>query len=127
VRARIEGEGVGAIRRCEFSTGAFVEPITVWDEPRHLAFNVRFQPQPMKELSFYDQVDAPHLDGFFRSVRGEFRLTPIAGGKTLLEGRTWYEMDMQPGWYWQNYGRWFIHKIHLRVLGHIKNLTEHAG
>ncbi len=124
IRARIEGEGVGAIRHCEFSTGAFVEPITVWNEPNQLAFDVRFQPQPMKELSIYDHVDAPHLNGYFRSVKGEFRLTPLANGKTRLDGRTWYEMDIQPGWYWQFYGRWFIHKIHLRVLAHIKNLSE---
>ena len=124
VRARIEGSGVGAVRRCEFSTGAFVEPITVWNEPHQLAFDVAFQPEPMKELSFYDSVDAPHLHGYFRSIRGEFRLVSKENGKTVLEGRTWYEMDIQPGWYWQFYGRWFIHKIHSRVLDHIKNLSE---
>jgi hypothetical protein len=124
VRARIEGAGVGAVRRCEFSTGAFVEPITAWNEPNRLAFDVKYQPQPMQELSFYDHVDAPHLNGYFRSVRGEFRLVPTPDGHTRLEGRTWYEMDMQPGWYWQIYGRYFIHKIHLRVLAHIKNLSE---
>ncbi|MEQ1878283.1 MAG: hypothetical protein ABL958_16695 [Bdellovibrionia bacterium] len=124
IRARIDGTGPGAIRRCEFSTGAFVEPITAWEEPSRLAFDVQFQPQPMKELSFYDSVDAPHLNGYFRSVRGEFRLIPTADGRTILEGRTWYEMDIHPGWYWQIYGRWFIHKIHLRVLDHIKNLSE---
>ncbi len=128
LRARIEGRGEGAVRYCEFSTGAFVEPITVWEKPTRLAFDVRYQPQPMKEFSFYDQVDAPHLDGYFRSVKGEFRLVPLGDGKTRLEGRTWYEMDIQPGWYWQIYGRWFIHKIHLRVLDHIKNLSEaHSG
>lgn len=124
VRARIDGAGVGAVRRCEFSTGAFVEPITVWNEPHQLTFDVEFQPEPMKELSFYDSVDAPHLHGYFRSIRGEFRLLPKENGKTVLEGRTWYEMDIQPGWYWQFYGRWFIHKIHLRVLDHIKTLSE---
>ncbi|HWU42971.1 MAG TPA: hypothetical protein VN132_06015 [Bdellovibrio sp.] len=80
----------------------------------------------MKELSFYNHVDAPHLNGYFRSVKGEFRLVPQANGKTLLEGRTWYEMDIQPGWYWQICGRWFSHKIHLRVLNHIKNLSENG-
>ncbi len=124
VRARIDGQGIGALRHCEFSTGSFVEPITVWDEPNRLAFNVQYQPQPMKELSFYDRVDAPHLNGYFRSVRGEFLLIPLPNGKTRLEGRTWYEMDIQPGWYWQIYSRWFIHKIHHRVLIHIKNLSE---
>ena len=33
VRAQIEGSGPGAVRRCEFSTGSFIEPIEVWDEP----------------------------------------------------------------------------------------------
>jgi hypothetical protein len=47
LRARIEGRGVGAVRYCEFTTGAFVEPITVWDEPRRLAFDVTEQPDPM--------------------------------------------------------------------------------
>ena len=35
--ATIEGTGVGAIRYCNFTTGPFVEPITVWDEPNVLA------------------------------------------------------------------------------------------
>ena len=124
VRAKIEGRGVGAVRHCEFSTGSFVEPVTVWEEPNRLAFDVQYQPQPMKELSFYDHVDAPHLNGYFRSVRGEFLLIPLANGKTRLEGRTWYETDIRPGWYWQIFGRWFIHKIHYRVLTHIKKLSE---
>ena len=34
MRARIQGTGVGAVRYCEFSTGAFIEPIEVWKEPR---------------------------------------------------------------------------------------------
>ena len=72
VRARIEGRGVGAVRHCEFSTGAFVEPITVWDEPRHLAFDVVAQPAPMKELSPYPELEPLHLDHYLRSQRGEF-------------------------------------------------------
>jgi hypothetical protein len=38
IKARIEGQGVGAIRYCMFSTGDFVEPITTWDAPHLLAF-----------------------------------------------------------------------------------------
>src|SRR5262249_55011542 len=32
VRAEVAGRGVGAVRRCVFDTGTFVEPIEVWDE-----------------------------------------------------------------------------------------------
>ncbi|MES2526498.1 MAG: DUF805 domain-containing protein [Bdellovibrionota bacterium] len=123
LRARIEGTGVGAIRHCEFTTGSFVEPITAWEEPTRLAFDVKEQPAPMKELTFYEVIDAPHLKGFFRSIKGEFRLVRTETG-TRLEGRTWYEVEMGPQWYWQQFGEFFIHKIHLRVLNHVKKISE---
>ncbi len=50
-RARIEGSGPGAIRYCEFSTGPFVEPIEVWNEPSLLRFRVTQNPAPMHEWS----------------------------------------------------------------------------
>src|ERR1019366_8925973 len=60
VRAEINGQGAGAERRCVFSTGAFVEPIDVWDEPHRLAFRVADQPEPMREWSPYT-IHPPHL------------------------------------------------------------------
>ncbi len=124
IGAKIEGRGVGAVRRCRFSTGDFVEPITVWDAPRRLAFSVRSQPPPMKELSPYGDVHPPHLDGFLRSRRGEFRLTRLAGGRTRLEGTTWYENRMWPAAYWRGWSDMLIHEIHLRVLRHVRALSE---
>jgi hypothetical protein len=124
LRARIRGHGVGAVRRCEFSTGAFIEPITVWDEPRRLAFDVAASPIPMEEWSPYRKVYAAHLDSGFRSRRGEFRLVPLAGGRTRLEGRTWYALDIHPAWYWGRYADGIVHLIHRRVLRHIRSLSE---
>jgi len=89
LRARISGTGVGAVRRCEFSTGAFVEPITVWDPPRRLGFDVTSEPPSMQEWSPYRGLHQPHLDGTMSSRRGEFRLIPLPGGRTRLEGSTW--------------------------------------
>ncbi len=124
LRARIEGKGVGAVRYCQFSTGDFVEPITEWDEPHRLSFDVKFQPAPMEELSFYDAVHAPHLDLFLESKKGQFRLIPIEGGKTKLEGRTWYEINIHPIPYWRVFSDYFIHKIHERVLEQVKRESE---
>jgi len=124
-RARIEGAGVGAVRHCEFSTGDFVEPITAWEEPRRLAFDVAAQPDPMVELSPWRHVHPPHLtDAALRSRRGEFRLVPLAGGRTRLEGRTWYTFDMRPQAYWTMWSDLSIHAIHRRVLDHIRRLAE---
>lgn len=125
LRARIEGTGVGAVRYCEFSTGPFVEPITTWDPPHHLAFDVVDQPVPMEELSPWDVVPAPHLlDGTLMSRRGEFRLEALEGGRTRLVGRTWYTLDMAPVPYWSAWSTALIHRIHLRVLGHIAVVSE---
>ena len=124
LRARLEGSGVGAVRHCEFTTGAFVEPITVWDAPRRLAFDVIAQPPPLQEWSPYSRVFAPHLDGFFRTSHGEFRLVALEGGRTRLEGRTWYTLDMQPAMYWSAIADTILHAIHGRVLEHVKSEAE---
>ena len=125
LRARIEGSGVGAIRHCEFTTGDFVEPITVWDAPRRLAFDVVSQPDPMTELSFWRHVHPPHLaEQSLMSRRGEFRLVDLGGGRTRLEGRTWYTFAMHPQAYWTLWSDLAIHKIHRRVLEHVKRLSE---
>jgi hypothetical protein len=126
-RARINGSGVGAVRYCEFTTGAFVEPITAWDEPKLLAFDVTEQPAPMFELSPYRHVHAPHLNGFLVSTRGEFRIVELLGGRTRLEGRTWYRCEMFPQWYWTAWSDAIIHKIHERVLVHIERLSEETN
>jgi hypothetical protein len=125
--ASIEGRGVGAVRYCVFSTGPFVEPITAWEPGRRLAFDVTSFPEPMRELSPYGGIHPPHLDGYLRSRRGEFRLIPLAGGRTRLEGRTWYELDMAPAVYWEAITDGVIHSIHRRVLDHIKRESERAG
>ena len=127
LRARIEGSGVGAIRHCEFTTGSFVEPITCWEAPERLSFDVSDQPDPMQEWSFYAQVNAPHLEDSFRSVRGEFRLIELSGGRTRLEGSTWYVVEMGPAFYWKLWGDGIVHRIHQRVLRHIKKLSDQGG
>ncbi len=124
VRARIEGHGVGAVRYCEFSTGAFVEPITRWEPPHRLSFDVAAQPEPMHETSPYQRVHAPHLVDGLRSQRGEFRLVALPGGRTRLEGSTWYTIDMFPQAYWSPLSDALIHAIHARVLEHVKALAE---
>ena len=124
LRATIDGEGVGAIRHCEFSTGAFVEPITVWDKPNRLTFDVTKQPPPMNELSPYRHVHPPHLDGYLNCKQGEFRLIRLPDNRTLLEGSTWYEFKMYPQGYWTLWSDTSIHRIHQRVLQHIKKLSE---
>ncbi|HYF48821.1 MAG TPA: DUF805 domain-containing protein [Planctomycetota bacterium] len=123
IRAEIDSCGVGATRYCVFNTGAFVEPIEVWDEPRLLKFSVTECPAPMHEWSPYD-IHPPHLHGFLESRAGQFKLIELPDGKTKLVGTTWYQHTMWPAAYWQTWSDWIIHRIHMRVLTHIKVLSE---
>ncbi len=123
-RATIDGRGAGAIRHCVFSTGAFVEPIEVWDEPHQLKFSVISSPPPMQEWTPYAAIHPPHLRGFLVSRQGQFLLMPVAGGRTRLEGTTWYQHNMWPAGYWRLWSDVIIHHIHQRVLRHIKRQAE---
>jgi uncharacterized membrane protein YhaH (DUF805 family) len=124
IRARIDGSGAGAIRHCIFSTGEFTEPIVIWNEPHLLQFKVTANPEPMKELTFYSHLRPPHLNGFFVSHQGQFELIEISPNRTLLKGTTWYQHHMSPERYWRYWSDWMIHRIHMRVLFHIRNQTE---
>ncbi len=124
MRATIQGAGVGAVRHCEFSTGPFVEPITVWDAPQRLAFDVAAQPPSMREWSPFQGVAPPHLESAILSKRGEFRLIALENGHTRLEGSTWYTLSMYPSLYWKNLSDSLLHMIHSRVLRHVKALSE---
>jgi hypothetical protein len=124
IRARIDGNGPGAVRYCEFSTGPFVEPIQVWDEPHLLRFSVAQNPAPMNEWSPYANVVPKHLHGYLVSKQGQFLLTALPNGHTLLEGTTWYQHGLWPEMYWRVWSDSIIHRIHMRVLNHIKKLSE---
>lgn len=124
LRAEIQGTGVGAVRHCVFSTGPFVEPIEVWDEPCLLRFSVAANPAPMQEWTPYDEIHPPHLDGFLQSESGQFKLTRLPDGRTQLEGTTWYRHGLWPSRYWQIWSDHIIHTIHRRVLNHVKDLSE---
>ena len=126
ILATIEGEGVGAVRRCLFSTGTFVEPIEVWEEFRLLRFSVLEQAPPLQELSPYGDMSTPHLTGYFHPERAQFTLTPLPQGGTQLEGISWYRNDIWPATYWRWWSDWMVHKIHLRVFEHIKRLAEES-
>jgi hypothetical protein len=124
IRAEMQGAGVGAERHCVFSTGSFVEPIEIWQEPRLLKFSVRSNPPPMEEWTPYQHVTPPHLRGFLVSEGGQFLLTPLPDGSTRLEGTTWYRHGLWPSTYWQLWSDSIIHQIHMRVLRHIRDEVE---
>ena len=127
IRAEMIGNGPGAERHCVFSTGAFVEPIQVWDAPHRLKFSVASNPPPLEEWTPYSHIEPPHLHGFLISNGGQFLLTPLPGGGTRLEGTTWYQHGLWPAEYWRLWSDAIIHRIHMRVLAHIRDEAQKSN
>ena len=123
-QTRIKGSGPGAARYCDFSTGSFVEQVEVWDQPRLLRFRVTESAAPMREWSPYGEIVTKHLHGYFISREGQFQLTRLPNNHTLVEGTSWYQHGLMPAEYWRWWSDAIIHRIHARVLTHIKALAE---
>ena len=127
LRGRLQGEGVGARRLGDFSTGTAVEKVTVWDPGRRLGFAVLSQPPAMEEMSPYRKVHAPHLYGYVVTGDTRYVLTPIASGGTrlTLEATTVLRIDPLP--YWEPIARWAFRTNVRRVLASAKLQAEGAG
>jgi uncharacterized membrane protein YhaH (DUF805 family) len=120
----IHGAGVGAIREGVFSTGVAYERVTEWQPPRRLSFIVLTDPPTMRELSPYQDVHAPHVNGYFRTVDARFTIAPLANGHTLLTLDTRHELKLNPYLYWLPIAKWAIHANKTRVLRHFAQQAE---
>jgi hypothetical protein len=124
LRTRIGGTGVGTPRQCDLSTGTVEERVVVWDEPHLLRFVVTATPPAMRETGLYGEINAKHLNGYYIGKQGEFRLTPLPHGRTLLVGTSWYQHGLWPAEYWRWWSDAVVHHVHQRVLEHIRLLSE---
>jgi hypothetical protein len=124
LRGEIVGEGVGALRRGEFSTGIAIERITEWLPERKLAFVVVNDVPGMREISPYQHVHAPHVVGYFLTNSTSFELVPLPDSRTRIIERTSHELRLDPIFYWLPMARFVVHANNARVLRHIKRQSE---
>jgi len=127
VRTRIEGSGVGAPRKCDLSTGTVEERVVVWQENRLLRFVVTSTPPAMREMGLYGPIYPKHVRGYYESAEGQFALTALPGGRTLVVGTSWYRHGLWPAEYWRLWSDMVVHHIHRRVLEHIREIAESNG
>jgi len=124
IDASMEGEGIGATRVCEFDTGQALEVVDLWEPGHALGFAIKSQPEPVRELTLYRTFRQPHNDGYIENTRGELRVDPLPGGRSLLTGITWYKVRLTPEAYWRGFIDLFIHRIHHRVMDTVKARAE---
>lgn len=124
LRGRLLGQGVGARRLGDFSTGTAVEQVTAWGPRRLLSFTVLSQPPAMEEMSPYRRVHAPHLYGYIVTGDTRYVLTPVATGGTRLTLAATTILRIDPLPYWEPIARWAFRTNVRRVLASTKLQAE---
>ena len=107
------GNFVGADRQCIFSNGVIVkERVAEFVPNEKLTFDVAEQPAD------------PEAYGHITLHRGQFILQDNHDGTTTLIGSSWYTLHVRPRWYFDLWTRNMSQAVHLRVMNHIKRLSE---
>jgi uncharacterized protein YndB with AHSA1/START domain len=113
VQSTAEGYYLGAKRKCIFSNGyVFDEKIVTYDENKDLTFDITKQPRD------------PEIMGHIDILRGQFLLKDNHDGTTTLTGNSWYRLYVFPAWYYDIWAESVTRNVHLRVMEHIKELSE---
>jgi uncharacterized protein YndB with AHSA1/START domain len=113
VQSTVDGYKVGAGRKCIFSNGyVFDEKIVVYKPNEELTFDIIEQPRD------------PEIMGHIDIVRGQFILKDNGNGTTTLIGNSWYKLYVFPEWYFGIWSKSITRNVHLRVMEHIKLLSE---
>lgn len=103
----------GAGRKCIFSNGyVFDEKIVMYKPSKELTFDIIEQPSD------------PEIMGHIDIVRGQFILKDNGNGTTTLVGNSWYKLYVFPEWYFGIWSKSITRNVHLRVMKHIKLLSE---
>jgi hypothetical protein len=126
IRGEVIGEGVGAVRRGEFSTGTAIERVTEWEPNRKLAFTVETDIPAMHELSPYEHVHAPHVIGYFTTRTTSFELAPRGDGAIEVTLRSSHEIRLDPLLYWMPFARYMVAENNARVLAHVRRNAERS-
>jgi hypothetical protein len=109
----VTGYYKGAGRKCIFSNGyVFGEKIVTFDENKDLTFDIIDQPKDPEIMS--------HID----IERGQFLLHDNGNGTTTLTGNSWYKLYVFPVWYYDIWAKSITRNVHLRVMEHIKQISE---
>ncbi|WEK18242.1 MAG: hypothetical protein P0Y49_15735 [Candidatus Pedobacter colombiensis] len=113
MQTTVEGYYEGAGRKCIFSNGyTFDEKIVTYKPNENLTFDIVKQP-----------LD-PEIMGHIDILRGQFLLKDNGNGTTTLVGNSWYRLHVFPVWYYDIWAKSITRNVHLRVMEHIKMLSE---
>jgi hypothetical protein len=108
------GNFVGADRQCMFSDDIVIKERVA-----------EFVPQEKLTFDIVEQPTHPEAYGHIWLHRGQFVLRDNRDGTTTLFGSSWYTLHVRPRWYFDLWTRDMTRAVHLRVMNHVRRLSEH--
>jgi hypothetical protein len=114
----------GNQRFCNLTTGSMPEVVEKAVPDRLLQFKILNTPPSMVETNPFHAVHAPHVNGYYQCETGSFYLTPLGGGRTLLQGVSTYRFRIYPAPYWRLWTDSIVEHVHRTVMNRIKELAE---
>jgi hypothetical protein len=113
VESTVTGYYKGAGRKCIFSNNyVFDEVISTYNPSKDLTFDITKQPKD------------PEIMNHLALIRGQFLLKDNGNGTTTLVGNSWYRLYVFPVWYYDLWAKSIVRNVHIRVMEHIKELSE---
>lgn len=113
MQTTVSEKKLGANRKCIFSNGyIFDEKIVAFEVNKDLTFDIIGQPKD------------PEIMGHIDIKKGQFLLKDNGDGTTTLIGNSWYKLHVFPIWYYDLWAESITRNVHIRVMEHIKQLSE---
>jgi hypothetical protein len=110
------GDFVGADRQCMFSDGIVIRERVA-----------EFVPRERLSFDIVEQPTHPEAYGHITLHRGQFVLRDNGDGTTTLVGSSWYTLHVRPLWYFDLWTRDMTRAVHLRVMNHVRRLSEEGS
>jgi hypothetical protein len=110
------GNFAGADRQCMFSNGIVIKERVA-----------EFIPQNKLTFDIVEQPTDPEAYGHISLHRGQFVLRDNHDGTTTLIGSSWYTLHVRPRWYFDLWTRDMTRAVHLRVMNHVRRLSEETN
>jgi hypothetical protein len=126
LEARLEGEGIGAVRYATFERGVlFVETITEWQEPKKLSFSIHADTEHIPPTTFDEHVI---IGGkYFDVLSGTYEIEDIGGGDVILHLSSDQRLSTRFNFYSHYWTEFLMADLQKYILEIIKKRCENAS
>lgn len=119
----LKADGSQRMLECQTSNGDIRLDVLEYAEGKKLAFRPSSNVAPMKELTPYEEIEAPHLNGYFEVELGAIEIEPQGDG-TLVRATTRLRHRIWPATYWELFTYPIFDTMHSEVIAALADAAQ---